>query len=156
MTDVVIASAARTAVGAFNGTLKSLSAAELGAIVIGEVLKRARVEAKDVGEVIMGQVLTGATGMNPARQASIRAGLPIETPAWVVNMVCGSGLRSVALGFQSIRNGDASIVISGGQESMSQAPHAIGQIMRTEELNGRASRAGFCISGMVHPRSCQI
>ena len=125
MTDVVIASAARTAVGAFNGTLKSLSAAELGAIVIGEVLKRARVEAKDVGEVIMGQVLTGATGMNPARQASIRAGLPIETPAWVVNMVCGSGLRSVALGFQSIRNGDASIVISGGQESMSQAPHAM-------------------------------
>ena len=125
MTDVVIASAARTAVGAFNGSLKTLSAADLGAIVIGEVLKRAKVEAKDVGEVIMGQVLTGATGMNPARQASIKAGLPIETPAWLVNMVCGSGLRSVALGFQSIRNGDASIVVSGGQESMSQAPHAM-------------------------------
>jgi acetyl-CoA C-acetyltransferase len=97
---------------------------ELGRTVIKEVMSRAKVEPSEVSEVILGQILTAAQGQNPARQASINAGLPIETPAWIVNMVCGSGLRSVALGFQAIKNGDSKIVIAGGQESMSMAPHA--------------------------------
>ncbi len=123
MTEVVIASGARTAVGSFNGSFATTPAHDLGKVVIGEVLKRAGVEPSDVSEVIMGQILTAGQGMNPARQASIGAGVPIETPAWLVNQVCGSGLRSVALGAQAIMNGDSTIVVSGGQESMSMSTH---------------------------------
>ena len=122
--DIVIASAARTAVGAFNGAFGSVPAHELGAAAIGEVLKRAKVEPGEVDEVILGQVLTAAAGQNPARQASIGAGLPKETTAFGVNQLCGSGLRAVALGAQQIQTGDATIVVAGGQESMSMAPHA--------------------------------
>jgi acetyl-CoA C-acetyltransferase len=124
MTEIVIASAARTPVGSFNGGLSSLPAHELGAIAIRAALQRSGVEADKVDEVILGQVLQAAAGQGPARQASIKAGVPIETAAWSLNQVCGSGLRSVALGAQQILNGDASIVVAGGQESMSQAPHA--------------------------------
>jgi acetyl-CoA C-acetyltransferase len=120
---IVIAAATRTPIGSFNGSLSSLPAHELGRTVIVELLKRARIDASAVSEVIMGQILSAGQGQNPARQAAINAGLPIETPAWIVNMVCGSGLKSVALGYQAIRNGDASIVIAGGQENMSMAPH---------------------------------
>lgn len=123
MSDVVIVGAARTPVGAFNGGLSSLPASGLGRIAIEEALKRASVTPDEVSEVIMGQILTAGEGQNPARQASIAAGLPVEVPAYGVNQLCGSGLKSVALGLQSIRNGDATIVVSGGQESMSQARH---------------------------------
>jgi acetyl-CoA C-acetyltransferase len=123
MSDIVIAAATRTAVGSFNGTLGSTPAHDLGAAVIKELLKRGKVEAQEVSEVILGQVLTAGQGQGPARQASIKAGVPASTPAWGVNMICGSGLRAVALGFQAIKNGDSTIVIAGGQESMSQAPH---------------------------------
>ncbi len=124
MTDVVITAAARTPIGAFNGSLSSVPASTLGQAAIVEALKRAYVETGEVSEVIMGQVLNAAQGMNPARQASIGAGLPVKVPAWGVNQVCGSGLRSVVLGSQAILNGDSRIVVAGGQESMSQAPHA--------------------------------
>jgi acetyl-CoA C-acetyltransferase len=121
--DIVIVSAARTPVGSFNGAFASLPAHELGVIAIKAALERAGVEAKRVSEVIMGQILTAGQGQNPARQASIKAGIPVESPAWGVNQLCGSGLRSVALGYQQILNGDADIVVAGGQESMSMAPH---------------------------------
>ena len=121
--DVVIVSATRTPVGAFNGAFASLPAHELGKTAIKSALDRAGVEAARVSEVIMGQILTAGQGQNPARQASIAAGIPVETPAWGVNMLCGSGLRSVALGYQAIVNGDSEIVVAGGQESMSVAPH---------------------------------
>jgi acetyl-CoA C-acetyltransferase len=121
--DVVIVGAARTPVGAFNGALSTLSAHELGKVAITAALQRAGVEAPHVSEVIMGQILTAGEGQNPARQASIAAGIPVETPAWAVNQLCGSGLRSVALGYQAILNGDSEIVVAGGQESMSMAPH---------------------------------
>jgi acetyl-CoA C-acetyltransferase len=121
--DIVIVSAARTPVGAFNGAFANLSAHELGRIAIQEALKRAGVEGKQVSEVIMGQILTAGQGQNPARQASIAAGIPVESPAWGVNQLCGSGLRAVALGYQAILNGDSDIVVAGGQESMSMAPH---------------------------------
>jgi acetyl-CoA C-acetyltransferase len=124
MTDIVIASAARTPVGSFNGALSGVPAHYLGQVAIDGALKRAGVQPNEVSEVIMGQILTAAQGQNPARQASINAGLPVEVPAWGVNMLCGSGLRAVALGFQAVRNGDSAIVVAGGQESMSQAPHA--------------------------------
>lgn len=124
MTDIVIAGAARTPVGSFNGSLSGVPAHYLGQVAIDGALKRAGVAPADVSEVIMGQILTAAQGQNPARQASINAGLPVEVPAWGVNMLCGSGLRAVALGFQAIKNGDSGIVVAGGQESMSQAPHA--------------------------------
>ena len=124
MTDVVIVSAGRTAVGSFNGSFGGVPAHVLGATVIKETLKRAGVEPGEVSEVILGQILTAAQGQNPARQASIGAGLPVEVPAWNMNQLCGSGLRAVALGAQAILNGDSSIVVAGGQESMSQAPHA--------------------------------
>ncbi len=120
---IVIAAGARTPVGSFNGSLSSVPAHELGRTAITEAMNRAKIEPSEVSEVILGQVLTAGQGQNPARQASINAGLPIEAPAWLVNMVCGSGLRSVALGYQALRNGDSKIVIAGGQESMSQAPH---------------------------------
>ena len=121
--DVVIVSATRTPVGAFNGAFASLPAHELGKTAIKAALDRAGVEAPRVSEVIMGQILTAGQGQNPARQASIAAGVPVETPAWGVNQLCGSGLRSVALGYQGIVNGDSEIVVAGGQESMSVAPH---------------------------------
>ena len=123
MSDIVIASAARTAVGAFNGAFANIPAHELGVAAITEVLKRANVAAEEVDEVILGQVLTAGAGQNPARQASIGAGLPKETTAFGINQLCGSGLRAVALGMQQIQAGDAKIVVAGGQESMSMAPH---------------------------------
>ncbi|HEY5082591.1 MAG TPA: acetyl-CoA C-acetyltransferase [Bauldia sp.] len=122
--DIVIAAAARTAVGAFNGVFGSVPAHVLGAAAIGAVLKQAGVAPAEVDEVILGQILTAAEGQNPARQASMAAGLPKETTAWGLNQLCGSGLRAVALGMQQIANGDAGIIIAGGQESMSMAPHA--------------------------------
>jgi acetyl-CoA C-acetyltransferase len=125
MTDIVIAGAARTAVGAFNGGLASLAAHELGEVAIVEALKRARVEPNEVSEVILGQILAAGEGQNPARQAAVAAGIPFEVTAYGVNQLCGSGLRTVALGYQAIRNGDSEIVVAGGQESMSQAPHCI-------------------------------
>jgi acetyl-CoA C-acetyltransferase len=121
--DIVIVSAARTPVGAFNGAFANLPAYELGKIAIQAAMTRAGVEPGRINEVIMGQILTAGQGQNPARQASIAAGIPVESPAWGVNQLCGSGLRSVALGFQQIANGDADIVVAGGQESMSMAPH---------------------------------
>ncbi len=121
--DIVIVGAARTPVGAFNGSLAALPAHELGKIAIAEAMKRAGVEGAQVSEVIMGQILTAGQGQNPARQASIAAGIPVESPAWGVNQLCGSGLRAVALGYQAILNGDSDVVVAGGQESMSQAPH---------------------------------
>ncbi|MEC9153120.1 MAG: acetyl-CoA C-acetyltransferase [Pseudomonadota bacterium] len=123
MSEIVIAGAVRTPVGAFNGGLSSVSASQLGAVVIKEVLKRARVEPAEVDEVIMGQILTAGAGQNPARQAAVKAGIPVEKTAYQVNQLCGSGLRTVALGFQAIKVGDCDIVVAGGQESMSQAPH---------------------------------
>jgi acetyl-CoA C-acetyltransferase len=120
---IVVASAARTAVGSFNGAFAATPAHELGAVVIKEVLARAGVDAREVDEVILGQVLTAGAGQNPARQASIAAGLPIETTAWGLNQVCGSGLRSIAIGMQQIANGDAKVIVAGGQESMSLSPH---------------------------------
>jgi acetyl-CoA C-acetyltransferase len=124
MVNVVIASAARTPVGSFNGTLGGVPAHVLGQVAIQAALERAATAPADVSEVILGQILTAAQGQNPARQASIAAGLPVEVPAWGVNQLCGSGLRAVALGYQAIVNGDSGIVVAGGQESMSQAPHA--------------------------------
>jgi acetyl-CoA C-acetyltransferase len=123
MSEIVIAGAARTPVGAFNGALSSVPAHYLGQVAIQAALERSGVEPGEVSEVIMGQILTAGQGQNPARQASINAGLPVEVPAWGVNQLCGSGLRTVALGFQAIRQGDSTIVVAGGQESMSQAPH---------------------------------
>jgi acetyl-CoA C-acetyltransferase len=121
--DIVIVGAARTPVGAFNGAFANLPAHELGKVAITAALERAGVELPKVSEVIMGQILTAAEGQNPARQASIAAGIPVEVPAWGVNQLCGSGLRTVALGYQAILNGDCDIVVAGGQESMSMAPH---------------------------------
>jgi acetyl-CoA C-acetyltransferase len=125
MSDIVIAGAARTAIGAFNGTISSLPAHVLGQTVIAEVLRRAKVAPNEVSEVILGQILVGNGGQNPARQASIHAGVPAEVPAWGMNQLCGSGLRAVALGYQAIKVGDSKIVVAGGQESMSQAPHVM-------------------------------
>ena len=122
---VVITSATRTAVGSLGKSLKNVPANELGSSVISESIKRSKLKPDDVDEVIMGQVLTGGTGQNPARQASINAGIPKEKPAYIVNQVCGSGIRSVVSGFQSIKSTDSNIIIAGGQESMSLAPHAI-------------------------------
>jgi acetyl-CoA C-acetyltransferase len=120
---IVIASAARTPVGSFNGSLSSVPAHYLGQVAMEAAMSRAGVAPEDVSEVILGQILTAAQGQNPARQASINAGLPVETPAWGMNQLCGSGLRAVALGAQQIEAGAADIVVAGGQESMSQAPH---------------------------------
>ena len=124
MSDVVIVSAVRTPVGSFNGALSSLPAHELGKVAITAAVERAGIASGDVGEVIMGQVLQAGAGQGPARQAAVNAGIPVESPAWSLNQLCGSGLRAVALGAQQIADGSASIVIAGGQESMSQAPHA--------------------------------
>ena len=124
MSKVVIVSAARTPVGAFNGALASLPAHALGTIAIKAAIERAGISAAEVEEVVLGHVLQAGAGQGPARQAAINAGIPVESPAWSLNQLCGSGLRAVALGAQQILEGDAGIVIAGGQESMSQAPHA--------------------------------
>ncbi len=123
MTDVVIAAAARTPIGSFNGAFASLPAHALGKIAIQAALTRAGVEPGEVSEVIMGQILTAGQGQNPARQAAVAAGIPVEVPAYGVNILCGSGLKSVALAYQAIKNGDSTIVVAGGQESMTRAPH---------------------------------
>jgi len=125
MVDVVITSAARTPIGTFNGTLSTVPAHYLGEVAIREALSRSRLEPGEVSEVVLGQVLTAAAGQNPARQAAVAAGIPVERTAYGINQLCGSGLRTVALGFQAIQLGDADIVVAGGQESMSQAPHAM-------------------------------
>ncbi len=125
MSEIVIAAAARTPVGAFNGALSALPAHELGKTAIAEAIRRAGIAAEEVSEVILGQILTAGQGQNPARQASIAAGLPVEVPAYGVNQLCGSGLKTVAMGMQAIKNGDSAIVVAGGQESMSQAPHCV-------------------------------
>jgi acetyl-CoA C-acetyltransferase len=125
MSEVVITGAARTPIGKLNGGLSNLPAHRLGALVIEEVLKRSNAKPEEVSEVVLGQVLTAGAGQNPARQAAIAAGIPVEVTAYGINQVCGSGLRAVALGSQAIRLGDAKIVVAGGQESMSQARHAV-------------------------------
>ena len=135
--NIVITSAVRTAIGSFNGSLKSKHAHDLGSVVIKEAIKKSNLNLNEVDEVIMGQVLTATAGQNPARQAAIKAGLPIEKTAYIINQVCGSGLRSVAAAYQSIMSGDSSIVVAGGQESMSNAPHSINinKGKRLEEKN---------------------
>ncbi len=125
MKKIIITSATRTAVGSLNKSLKNVPGHELGSAVITETLNRSKLKNDEIDEVILGQVLTGGAGQNPARQALINSGIPKEKPAYVVNQVCGSGIRSIASGFQSIKSGDTKIVIAGGQESMSLAPHAI-------------------------------
>jgi len=127
--DIVIVGAARTPVGSFNGAFGNIPAHELGQVAIKAALERAGIEGARVSEAIMGQILTAGEGQNPARQASIGAGIPVESPAWSVNQLCGSGLRAVALGYQAIVNGDSDVVVAGGQESMSMAPHC--QHLRT-------------------------
>ncbi len=124
MADVVIVSAARTPIGSFNGAFAATPAHELGRVAITSALQRAKVDAKEVSEVVLGQVLTANQGMNPARQASRAAGVPDEAPAWSLNQVCGSGLRAVVVGYQQLKAGDAKIVVAGGQENMSLSPHA--------------------------------
>jgi len=147
MTDVVIVSGVRTPVATFNGAFASLPAHELGKVVIKEALGRAGVAAREVSEVIMGQILTADQGQNPCRQAALGAGLAVETPAWIVNQMCGSGLRAVALGAQAILNGDSQVVVAGGQESMTRAPHAAylrsGQKMGGLELNDTMLKDGL-------------
>src|SRR5450631_3358297 len=123
-TDIVIASAARTAIGSFNGAFGAVPAHDLGKAAIKGALERAKVKPEEVDEVILGQILSAAQGQNPARQAAVNSGIPVEKTALGINQLCGSGLRAVAFGWQAIRNGDASIMVVGGQESMSQAPHA--------------------------------
>ena len=123
--EIVITSALRTAVGSLGGSLKNVPGEELGAAVISRTISDQKIKSDQIDEVIIGQVLTGGTGQNPARQAAIKSGIPKEKPAYIVNQVCGSGIRSVASGFQSIKANDSKIVIAGGQESMSLAPHAI-------------------------------
>ena len=122
--DIVVVGAARTAVGSFNGAFANMPAHDLGAIAIKEAMKRAKVEGGEVDEVILGQVLTAGQGQNPARQAAMAAGIPAEKTAWGLNQLCGSGLRTVAIGMQQIANGDATVIVAGGQESMSLSPHA--------------------------------
>ena len=123
--NIVITSASRTAIGTFRGSLKNMQAHELGSFVAKDVLKKSNLQSDDIDELIMGQVLTGGAGQNPARQAAINIGLPVEKTAYVINQVCGSGLRSVAAGYQAIMSNDSNIVIAGGQESMTNAPHAV-------------------------------
>ena len=125
MKDILITSCSRTAVGSLGKTLKNVKSEELGAAAISNEINNSGLKSSDIDEVIMGQVLTGGAGQNPARQAAIKSGIPKEKPAYIVNQVCGSGIRSIASGFQSIRSGDSKIIIAGGQESMSLAPHAI-------------------------------
>lgn len=134
MTEIVITAAKRTPVGSFNGAFATVPAHELGRVAIEAALAEAGVAREDVSEVIMGQVLTAAQGQNPARQAALNAGIPKEVPAWGVNQVCGSGLRAVALGYQALMNGDATVIVAGGQENMSLSPHA--QYLRAGQKMG--------------------
>ena len=133
--EVVIVSAIRTPIGSYKGSLKDISSHQLGSIVIKEVLKKSKFAKDEIDEVIFGQVLTAGVGQNPARQAAINAGIPISKPAHVINQVCGSGLRAVISGYQSIKLGDSLNVISGGQENMSIAPHSI--FFRDQKKNFR-------------------
>ena len=123
--NIVITSAVRTAVGSFNGSLKDMQAKDLGALVVKALIQKSNLNLNDVDELIMGQVLTSAVGQNPARQTAIQAGLPVDKTAYVINQVCGSGLRSIAAGYQAIKSMDSKIIIAGGQESMTNAPPAI-------------------------------
>ena len=123
--DIVITAALRTPIGTYNGSLKNLSADKLGTVAIKEVIHKSKLKPEDIDEVIIGQVLTSASGQNPARQASINAGIPVSKPAHIINQVCGSGLRSVASAYQSIQLGQNKIIVAGGQENMSKSPHAI-------------------------------
>jgi acetyl-CoA C-acetyltransferase len=132
MSEILIVSAARTPIGRLGGGLSTLPAHRLGQVAIAEALKRAQVEPGEISEVVMGQVLTAGAGQNPARQAAIAAGIPVETTAFGINQVCGSGLRAVVLGYQSLKLGDADVVVAGGQESMSQAPHCVGMRVGTK------------------------
>jgi acetyl-CoA C-acetyltransferase len=125
MSDIAIVSAVRTPVGAFNGAFATLPAHELGAVAIKAALERAKLPAGDVDEVVLGQILTAGAGQNPARQAAVAAGIPVEKTAIQINQLCGSGLRAVALGYQAIKTGDSTIIVAGGQESMTQAPHCV-------------------------------
>ena len=138
LSDIVITSALRTPIGTYRGRLKELNADKLGSICIREVIKNSKLKADDIEQVVMGQVLTSATGQNPARQASINAGIPVSKPAHIVNQLCGSGLRAVASAYQSVKLKENKIVIAGGQESMSNAPKAInihsGQKLEEENL----------------------
>ncbi|MBT3905560.1 MAG: acetyl-CoA C-acetyltransferase [Rhodospirillaceae bacterium] len=147
MTQVVIAGAVRTPIGSLNGSLSSVPAHYLGEIAIVEALKRAKVDPSEVSEVIMGQILTAGAGQNPARQAAVNAGIPVEKTAYIVNQLCGSGLRAAALGSQAIRIGDSDIVVAGGQESMSQSPHIVhmrnGVKMGSTELEDTMMRDGL-------------
>ena len=147
MSEVVIAGAARTPVGAFSGGLSSVPAAYLGEIAIREALSRAKTEGSEVTEVVLGQILTAGTGQNPARQAAVNAGIPVERTAYNINQLCGSGLRTVALGYQAIKLGDAEVMVAGGQESMSQAPHCVhlrnGTKMGSTELVDTMLRDGL-------------
>jgi acetyl-CoA C-acetyltransferase len=129
LTDVVIVSAARTPIGTFNGIFANVPAHELGSIAIKSALLRAKIDPKDIDEVVLGQILTAGQGQNPARQASVMAGVPYSVPSWGLNQLCGSGLRSVAIGYQQIMDNSAKIVIAGGQENMSLSPHCL-QTMR--------------------------
>ena len=135
MREVVIASAARTAIGSFGGTLKTIPAVELGAIVVKEAINRAGIKPEQVEEVVLGNVIQAGLGQNPARQATLKAGIPDEVPAMTINKVCGSGLRTVALAAQMIKAGDADIVVAGGMESMSQAPYAIKDMRWGHKMN---------------------
>ena len=132
--NIVITSAVRTAVGSFNGSLKDMQAKDLGALVVKALIQKSNLNLNDVDELIMGQVLTSAVGQNPARQTAIQAGLPVDKTAYVINQVCGSGLRSIAAGYQAIKSMDSKIIIAGGQESMTNAPHAI-HIQKGKKLN---------------------
>ncbi|MCK6441458.1 acetyl-CoA C-acetyltransferase [Elstera cyanobacteriorum] len=147
MTEVVIAAAARTPIGSFNGALSGVPAHKLGEVAIKAALSRAKVDGAEVDEAILGQVLTAGTGQNAARQAAMAAGIPQEKTAFAINQLCGSGLRAVALGFQAIRNGDASIIVAGGQESMSLAPHTLylrsGTKMGAAEMQDTMLRDGL-------------
>jgi acetyl-CoA C-acetyltransferase len=147
MTQVVIAGAVRTPIGSLNGSLSSVPAHYLGEVAIVEALKRAKVDPGEVSEVIMGQILTAGAGQNPARQAAVNAGIPVEKTAFIVNQLCGSGLRAAALGSQAIRIGDSDIVVAGGQESMSQSPHIVhmrnGVKMGSAELEDTMMRDGL-------------
>ena len=144
---VVITSAVRTAIGKFRGSLKNMQGHELGSVVIKESIKRSNLKLNDVDELIMGQVLTGAAGQNPARQAAIQSGLPIEKTAYVVNQVCGSGLASVALAYNSVKCGDGKIIIAGGQESMSNSPHSI-NIRKDKKISDDKMNDTMIIDGL--------
>ena len=144
MSSIVIASAARTPVGSFNGALSSVAAHDLGAVAIKAALERAGVAPQEVDEVILGQILSAGQGQNPARQAAMAAGIPQEATAWGLNQLCGSGLRAVALGMQQISSGDANIIVAGGQESMSMAPHAM------HLRNGVKMGAASMVDTMMH------